>query len=119
MHDLDLPALAAAKKQTKASINADDERFRDMGLSEFFAWYWSDDGYYVQDRKTAKKPLSTAYLYHNRQYLEHYIGKGEGFRTTPLRATSFALVDRFFREVSIPAQSCHPTSGSGVPCRLF
>lgn len=96
--EIDLPEIEQARSKKLEATAAIDGRLTGMSIVAFLGWYWSDEGYYVKDRREAKKPLSSEYLRTIRERLKDYVAPWENFASTPLRKANFALVDRYFRD---------------------
>lgn len=96
LQELDLGEIEARKHQAAEEKREADDRFFSMTISAFLKWYWSDEGYYIKDRKAAGEALASRYVSDALRYVEQYIAPWPGFEA-PLSRITFALVDRFFR----------------------
>jgi hypothetical protein len=108
LQEIDFVELEAARAAKKAKVATFDAALADMNLANFLAWYWSDEGLYVQDRAKAGRSLAGDYLRVARHYVPTYVQPWPAFAETALRRASFSLIDRFFREVRDAGRASSP-----------
>jgi integrase len=97
--ELDLETLAKMKEQKQRNYVDDEERLASMSVSDFVVWYWSDEGYHVQEREDADRPLASEYLINARIYTRTEIQQFEPFKHLPLKSIRLTTVEGFGRKL--------------------
>ena len=58
-----------AKDKTRDANLDDEERLAALSVYDFVNWFWSDDSYYITERKDARRSLSQEYVETSRSYI--------------------------------------------------
>jgi integrase len=97
--ELNLDAIAKARDKAQAAGQADDERLADMPVYDFVNWFWSDDSYYITERKDAGRPLSQEYVETSKSYVRTTIKGFSDFRLTSLHDVHLSMIEAFVRKL--------------------
>lgn len=97
--ELDLDAIAKARDKAHAADQVDDDRLADMSVYDFVNWFWSDDSYYITERKDAGRPLSQEYVETSKSYVRTTIKGFSDFRLTSLRDIHLSIIEAFVRKL--------------------
>jgi Site-specific recombinase XerD len=97
--ELDLVAIVKTRDKAHAADQADDERLADMSVYDFVNWFWSEDSYYITERKDAGRPLSREYVETSKSYVRTMTKGFSDFRLTSLRDIHLSIIEAFVRKL--------------------
>jgi len=97
--ELDLKAIAKAKDRARDADRDDDERLAALSVYDFVNWFWSDESYYITERRDAGRPLSKEYVETSRSYIRTTIKGFEQFRLTSLKDIHLSIIEAFIRKL--------------------
>jgi integrase len=97
--ELNLTAIAKARDKARDADQASDERLASMSVYDFVNWFWSEDSYYITERKDAGRPLSREYVETSKSYVRTTIKSFAEFRLNSLRDIHLSIVEAFVRKL--------------------
>jgi len=97
--ELDLKAMAKAKDKARAADRDDDERLSSLPVFAFVDWFWSEDSYYIAERKDAGRALAQEYVETSRGYVNSTIKNFEPFKVTLLKDVRITEIEAFVRKL--------------------
>jgi hypothetical protein len=97
--ELDLKAMTNAKDGAREADLDDEERLAALSVFDFVNWFWSNESYYVTERKDAERPLSHEYVETSRSYIRTRIKRFEQFRLTTLKDIHLSAIEAFIRKL--------------------
>jgi integrase len=97
--ELDLKAMAKAKDRVRTADLDDEERLAALSVYDFVNWFWSDDSYYIVERKDAGRPLSREYVETSRSYIRTTIKSFDQFQITSLKDIHLSIIEAFVRKL--------------------
>ena len=70
-----------------------------MSIYDFVNWFWSDNSYYITERKDAGRSLSQEYVETSKSYVRTTIKGFSDFRLTSLRDVHLSMIEAFIRKL--------------------